>query len=73
MPQLLLGLLAEPECRAAQMLSEHNVDSDVVLGKWSANEVHDATAERKLAPGAHHVLSTAEDRLHDSCPRTVGD
>lgn len=33
-PELLLGLLAEPECRAAVMLSAAGVDADRVAGRW---------------------------------------
>jgi len=33
-PALLLGLLAESECRAAIALAEHGIDADSVQGRW---------------------------------------
>lgn len=34
-PAVLLGLLAEPECRAALVLEEHGIDSASILARWS--------------------------------------
>ena len=41
-PALLLGLLAESECRAAIILSRHRVDTEKVLRNWP----HRAPARR---------------------------
>jgi thiamine-phosphate pyrophosphorylase len=34
LPELLLALLAEPECRAARLLAEQRIDAGVVRGRW---------------------------------------
>lgn len=35
LPELLLGLLAEPECRAALILAEHDIDAQAVRNRFS--------------------------------------
>ena len=34
LPELLVGLLDEPECRAAKMLAEGRIEMGSILGKW---------------------------------------
>lgn len=36
LPELLLALLAEPECRAARLLAEQRIDAGDVHGRWAS-------------------------------------
>ena len=35
-PSVLLGLLSEPECRAAQVLNGHGIDAEAIHARWSS-------------------------------------
>ncbi len=54
MPEVLLGLVAEPECRAALMLAEYQVDADAVRRRFPTL--------KKLAGGG----AGREDRFSDA-------
>lgn len=52
-PEFLLGLLDEPECRAARMLSRAGIDASVIANKWSVARNGTETAarpSRRLSP-----------------------
>ena len=68
-PALLLGLLAEPECRAAITLASHGIDAEVVRSRWS--ELTRRTPSVKVSDGPPPAFSadvelslqTAAERL----------
>jgi thiamine-phosphate pyrophosphorylase len=65
-PELLLGLLAEPECRAAGMLSSAGIDAARVSGRWP--EVHavdpaDGQRAQRLSAEVRAALAGAQARL----------
>ena len=65
-PELLLGLLAEAESRAAQMLAVRGVDTEAVLARWPqvvASAEGAITAE--LSPEVQDALSAASIELAD--------
>jgi len=66
--ELLLGLLAEPECRAAVLAAARGVDLDAVRARWpelqsAAGSTLDWTEQ--LSAQVHHALRTAELHLID--------
>jgi len=64
-PELLLGLLAEPECRAAVMLLGVGVNRDRILGRWPqlrSVELPEG-ASRPLSAEIRAALATAQERL----------
>jgi thiamine-phosphate pyrophosphorylase len=67
LPEILLGLLAEPECRAALILARHKVDADAVRSQFSAlrpvAENNAAEIERSDSPAWLNCLRAAEDLL----------
>jgi thiamine-phosphate pyrophosphorylase len=66
-PGMLLGLLDEPECRAALMLARHGVDADAVRSRWPGLAFYDAVAgePRRFSTTVQAALSFAEDRLFE--------
>jgi thiamine-phosphate pyrophosphorylase len=64
-PELLLGLLAEPECRAAVMLLGVGVDRDRIFGRWPQLRAVESAAgpSRPLSAEVRAALATAQDRL----------
>ena len=62
-PELLIGLLAEAECRAAEMLLAHGVDVVAVRGRWPGLRRQDNRARREFAPALVAVIEAAIDRL----------
>src|SRR5262245_61459549 len=62
-PELLVGLLAEPECRAAEMLLAHGVDVTAVQGRWPSLARATNGARREFSPDVEAALSAAIDRL----------
>lgn len=67
-PELLLGLLAEAECRAAVMLAAKGIDAEAVLRKWPDLKFSEQPpAERAAAYSAavEDVLMSAISRLAD--------
>ena len=65
LPEILLGLLAEPECRAALVLARHQVDAESVRRRYPALRefATDATPDRHDSRAWHHCLQTVEDLL----------
>jgi len=65
LPEILLGLLAEPECRAALVLARHQIDVESVRRRFSSlREVAaDAAQDRHDSRVWHHCLQTVEDLL----------
>ncbi|HVW37850.1 MAG TPA: thiamine phosphate synthase [Pirellulales bacterium] len=67
-PELLLGLLAEAECRAAVMLAAKGIDAEAVLRKWPDLKFSEQPpAERGAAYSAavEDALMSAISRLAD--------
>jgi thiamine-phosphate pyrophosphorylase len=65
LPEILLGLLAEPECRAALVLARHQIDAESVRRRFSSlREVAAGAApDRHDSRVWHHCLQTVEDLL----------
>jgi thiamine-phosphate pyrophosphorylase len=64
LPEVLLGLLAEPECRAATMLARFGVSPSTVLAQWpKLREVSLDVSPRPFSPQLNAVLATALDLL----------
>lgn len=65
LPEILLGLLAEPECRAALVLARHQIDAESVHRRFPALREIDATLidDRHHSRAWHHCLQTVEDLL----------
>jgi thiamine-phosphate pyrophosphorylase len=66
--ELLLGLLAEPECRAAVLAAARGVDLDAVRARWpELQSAPGATLDwtEQLSAQVHHALRTAELHLID--------
>ena len=68
-PELLLGLLAEPECRAALLLASFGIDERGVHDRWRelklcAEEGRKDRSEH-YSPDVLHSLAAAEDRLFE--------
>jgi thiamine-phosphate pyrophosphorylase len=62
-PELLLGLLAESECRAAQMLLACGVDVATVSARWPTLARHANGARRDFSPALAAAIEAAIDRL----------
>ncbi|HTU24281.1 MAG TPA: thiamine phosphate synthase [Pirellulales bacterium] len=63
---LLLGLLAEPECRAAVLAAARGVDKPGVLARWPAVEAvapSPTSRVERLSAQLHEVLAIAEEHL----------
>lgn len=63
---VLLGLLAESECRAAQILSRHQVDTNTVVKQWpelSRDDAPQPRAARAFSPALEDALYAARQRL----------
>lgn len=67
LPEILLGLLSEPECRAALVLARHEVDADSVRRRFSTLRelAADAARDRHDSRTWHHCLQTVEDLLFE--------
>ncbi|HEY2840661.1 MAG TPA: thiamine phosphate synthase [Pirellulales bacterium] len=72
-PELLLGLLAEAECRAAAMLQARGIDADAVLRKWPSLRptARAATKSRDVSPDVDAAFHEAVNRLWDYPPPLV--
>jgi thiamine-phosphate pyrophosphorylase len=66
-PELLLGLLAEGECRAAVMLAGAGIDRSAVEARWTElRHAGEAPARaRNFSPALSAALAAAQDRLVD--------
>lgn len=62
-PELLLGLLAEEECRAAQMLLTRGVGQAQVKERWPSLQPSANGARRDFSPAVAAAINTAVDRL----------
>ena len=65
-PEVLLGLLAEPECRAALMLATHGVDAAAVRARFSTLRQlspHDPARADRFTDAWLHCLAAAENLL----------
>jgi thiamine-phosphate pyrophosphorylase len=63
-PELLLGLLAEAECRAAEMLLANNIDAPAVRARWPALRRTEGNGSRREFSGSVVVaLDAAVGRL----------
>jgi thiamine-phosphate pyrophosphorylase len=65
LPEVLLGLLAEPECRAALVLARHEVDADLVRSQFPSL--------RSAAASAANDLPLQDSRAWSACIRAVED
>lgn len=66
--EVLLGLLAEPECRSALMLARHDIDADAVCRRFPALEQLGAAASvraSRFSPAWLECLNAAEALLVD--------
>jgi thiamine-phosphate pyrophosphorylase len=70
LPELLLGLLSEPDCRAAKMLAAVGIEPVTILDRWP--ELISLPADDSLPPGqrrwsanVERCLAAAEERLID--------
>src|SRR5262245_26444921 len=75
MPQVLLGLLSESECRAAAMLARHGVTQATVKRRWpglkrsrSQTKPAIANVEQRWRPVIRRILATALARLSGHGP-----
>ena len=59
----MLGLLAEAECRAAEMLLAHGVDTAAVRKRWPALRLGARVRKRDFSPAVVAALEAAVDRL----------
>jgi thiamine-phosphate pyrophosphorylase len=65
-PSLLLGLLAEAECRAAIMLARHGITPADVRERWpDLAPVESPVPPRRLSADVEESLSAAVSRLHE--------
>jgi len=67
-PELLLGLLAEAECRAAGMLAAKGIDAEAVRQKWpnlKFSELPPAGRAADFSAAVEDVLMSAISRLAD--------
>lgn len=69
--ELILGLMQEPECRAARLLREANVDEAAVRARWPdltpiAGEAAETFAVRGLGAAVEASLRAACERLDES-------
>jgi len=62
-PELLLGLLAEAECRAAEMLLARGVDAERVRTQWPSLQPRSNSAAREFSPALLAAFHAAFDRL----------
>ncbi|MBI2826921.1 MAG: thiamine phosphate synthase [Planctomycetia bacterium] len=64
-PELLLGLLAETECRAAAMLLARGIDAAAVEGRWPslARRANGAHGPREFSLSLLEAFEAAVDRL----------
>jgi thiamine-phosphate pyrophosphorylase len=68
LPQVLLGLLTEAECRAAEMLRQRGIDSAVVLQRWDGlqrAEETTAAGHPSLESTVRRLLRAADELLFD--------
>src|SRR5262245_49681015 len=68
LPELLLGLLSEPECRAALILARHAVDPEAVRRRFPGLRQLDASAcapDGRFSPEWRRCLETLERLLVD--------
>jgi len=67
-PEVLLGLLAEPECRGAMLLAGYGVDEPAVMQRWPELvrlEVADPVRAGRFSPAVMAALRAAEQRLFE--------
>ena len=66
-PEVLLGLLAEAECRAAVMLAGAGIDRSAVEAHWADfREIgEDPSRARNFSPALSAALAAAQERLVD--------
>ncbi len=68
-PALLLGLLAESECRAAEVLARHYVSTELVQSRWPQFVRHAVCEPPLFSADVQASLSLAAERLHECvCP-----
>ncbi len=65
LPEVLMGLLAEPECRAALVLARHQIDAQSVRRRFPSLREIDAPPvdDRHHSRAWHQCLQTVEDLL----------
>ena len=66
-PEVLLGLLAEPECRSALILSEYGIDADAVRRQFSLVALERPAVDRaaRFSPAWSECLHETEQRLFE--------
>lgn len=66
-PAVLMGLLAEPECRAAEMLTRAGISPDRVCQRWPNLQTltPDPHRGRRFSTALHEALLAAQERLVD--------
>ncbi len=62
-PELLMGLLAEPECRAARMLQQAGVDVQLVRTRWPNLHSSNHGGRHEFSPAVQAAIEAAIDRL----------
>jgi thiamine-phosphate pyrophosphorylase len=73
---VLLGLLSEPECRAAKILEAQGIDEDAIRSAWPEAEVRDAIKPSGVAGVVRPLSAELENAFHsailrlDENPRT---
>lgn len=68
LPELLVGLLAEPECRAAIMLARHGIDLAAVRRRWPELTPLEAVETRhatRFSPALETAIREAALRVRD--------
>ena len=67
-PEVLLGLLAEPECRAALLLASYGIDEASITRRWaglSAAAEPDLARAERFSPAVARAFDAAEVRLFE--------
>jgi thiamine-phosphate pyrophosphorylase len=74
LPELTLALLAEPECRAAEILSHLGIDAQTLQARWPNLAVRDGNRELTAgddSPAMRNLLQVVRERLADSAEREI--
>src|SRR5687767_6799421 len=66
-PEMLIGLLDEPECRAALILARYGVDAQAVQQRWPQLrfQTEESSDSHGFGPALLAALDFAEDRLFE--------
>lgn len=72
-PELLMGILSEPELRGAALLAEHGVDAAAIQARWpdlqgQGSNGRDGALPREWAGELHTAMRAAADQFGDLSP-----